>query len=291
MKPTVTEPEKVPLSSARAMRFAMTRAADQAYGMPVTVDDVTEQQLALDDLVQELLPEAMIVALERNKSTIGCLTVDPQLRSALIEFQATGKVSEMSATERPITGTDMLLSAPLTSYFLTKSEEAALGSDLQSWVEGVTTGHRFESPRGVGLALADGGYRVLTLTVGLAGERKGTVKLVLPDTGGATDICAPVPEDTSWAEDLESAVLAAPAALTAELTKITLSIGQVERLDVGQVFPLFGATVGSVRLISANRFEVCSARLGQSMGKRAVRVGPNLGLALSDMPKVQALAG
>lgn len=269
----------------------MTRAADQAYGMPVTVDEVTEQLLPLDEMIKGLSPDAMIVALDRDKTCVGCLMVDPQMRSAVIEYQTTGTVLNQPSADRPITGTDMLLAAPLTSFFLSKSSEATLGSELQTWVSDVATGNRFESPRSAGLALADGRYRVLQLTIGLAGDRKGAVTLALPDLGDAAGPTSEPLANSNWAEKFEAAVMGAPAALNAELTKLTLSIGQVEALQPGQVFPLFGATVGSVRLFSANRFEVCSAKLGQSMGKRAVRVGTNMGLALGDLPPTKALAG
>ncbi len=283
-QPDDRQPEQVPLSSARAMRLAMTRAADESMDMVVSVDDVSEQIIPLDDLVQGLAADSLILAMDRAGSAIGCFVMDPQMRSAVIEHQTTGSVLTQPSEDRPITGADMLLTSPLCGHFLTQGGLATRGSELHDWIDGVSVGRRFANPRAVGLALPDGGYRLLTLTIGLGGDRKGAVRLALPDIASGGVVADPGVQDNDWASAFEATVLKAPAALEAELTRMSLSIAQVTNLTVGQVFPLYGATVGSVQLRATDKSVVCKARLGQSTGKRAVRVSPNFGAAMSDLP-------
>ena len=282
------EPEKVPLSSARALRFAMTRGADVSIGMAVSVEDVEEMAVTLDDLIKELPHEALIMALVRGRDAVGCLALDQELRSAVIEHQTTGRILPAGADARPITGTDMLLTAPLTGHFLTQACAATAGSELEDWIGNVSTGQRFQSPRAAGLGLTDGAYKLLKLSIGLGEDRRGHLYLSLPDIAQPAVPSKAHKTESKWSERLEKAVMAAPASLKAELAHLTLSIAQVRALSVGQVLPLYGASVGSVKLLAPNGVTVCSAKLGQSMGKRAVRVQPDYGLALADIPQPAA---
>ena len=51
-----------------------------------------------------------------------------------------------------------------------------------------------------------------------------------------------------------------------------MPIAQAQTLRVGQVLPLSGCTVHSVRMVSADGRDVGAAKLGQSGGMRAIRI-------------------
>jgi len=65
---------------------------------------------------------------------------------------------------------------------------------------------------------------------------------------------------------------------------------QAENLAVGQVIPLPGCTVSSVKLLARDGRKVATARLGQSGGMRAVRVEAAPHLQMEDMDNLGAAA-
>ena len=64
-------------------------------------------------------------------------------------------------------------------------------------------------------------------------------------------------------------VSAAPASLDALLHRFKMHIGAAQSLEVGQVLPLPGCTVNSVRLLAPDGKVVAQAKLGQVGGMRA----------------------
>jgi len=83
----------VPLTSTRALRLAVTRAADRSLGMTLTVAKVTEDLKPLDTMMVTLPDEMSFVRLERGGVLVGLIALDVQLRAAANEVQTMGKVS------------------------------------------------------------------------------------------------------------------------------------------------------------------------------------------------------
>ena len=83
---------------------------------------------------------------------------------------------------------------------------------------------------------------------------------------------------------MHASVSAAPATLDAVLYTMKLSLKQIDNLSAGQILPLYGATVGSVRLFAPDSTLVGTARLGQSGGMRAVRIEPPPDADMRDIP-------
>jgi flagellar motor switch protein FliM len=96
--------------------------------------------------------------------------------------------------------------------------------------------------------------------------------IFLPNHQSATVSTPEIMIDGTWDRRMYAAVSQAPAALQAVLHKMHLTLGYVDGLQVGDVLPLSGATVGSVRLFAPDDVMVGKARLGQSAGMRAVRI-------------------
>lgn len=281
----------VPLTSSRALRVAMTRAADKSLGLSLTVSSVSETPLALDHLIQELPPENMYIALTRHGITVGILGIDAQIRAAAIEMQTMGKLSSQSPKERPHTKTDLMLIMPFCLSLMEELLETTSGSELEGWADDIVLGAAFESPRAAGLVLEDAEFRVMKLSIDLSvGERQAEVLLALPNNQQAVKAEVVSPLDQSWGAKMYSSVSAAPTTLTAVLHKMSLPLGQVDALKVGQVLPLYGATVGSVQLFAPDGVFVTEARLGQSGGKRAVRIEAAQDLAMRDLPAPKARA-
>ena len=275
----------VPLTSSRALRLAVTRAADRALGMTLTVVQVAEEIQPLDAMITGLAADMSYVRLERGGVLSGMVAMDVQLRAATIEMQTIGHVSKKNAPDRPHTGTDMMLAAPLFEKVLSLLPQTTQGSDLEGWADDVQLADPFGNLRAAGLAMSDLDYRVMRVTVDLLPDtRQGTLIIALPNHQTSLVAAPEVSIDGTWGKRMHAKVSDAPAVLRAVLHQMELPLGQVNALKVGSILPLYGATVGSVRLFAADETVVGTARLGQSGGMRAVRIQPPPQADLNDIP-------
>ena len=275
----------VPLTSSRALRVAMTRAADKALGLSLSVTRVGEETLQLEVVIETLPNDYLYAGLLRLGEVTGFIGLDAQMRAAVIEMQTIGSLSKSPQIERSPTTTDMVLAAPVCEMLLKLLHETTAGSDLDGWVDDVSLGDPFDSLRSVGLALEDADYRLMRLTIDLdVGERLGEIILALPNHTSQPIVPETDLGDSGWDIKMNRAVINAPATLDAILCRTKLTIGQVNTLQVGDVLPLYGATVSSVRLFAPEGVEVGSARLGQSGGLRAVRLETPVATVMRDIP-------
>ena len=275
----------VPLTSSRALRVAMTRAADKALGLSLSVTSVGEETLQLEAVIEALPNDYLYAGLLRLGEVTGFIGLDAQMRAAVIEMQTIGSLSKSPQLERSPTTTDMVLAAPVCEMLLKLLPETTAGSDLDGWVDDVSLGDPFDNLRSVGLALEDADYRLMRLTIDLAvGERLGEIILALPNHTSQPIVPEKDLGDSGWDVKMNRAVTNAPATLDAILCRTKFSIGQVNTLQVGYVLPLYGATVSSVRLFAPEGVEVGSARLGQSGGLRAVRLETPVAAVMRDIP-------
>ena len=282
-------PVDVPLTSSRALRVALTRAADRALNMTVTVAGAREEFHALDPMIEGLPDGLSYFRLERAGALVGLMGIDVQLRAATIEMQTMGRIAEQIAPDRPHTGTDMMLTQPLCAQVLQQLPATTQGSDLEGWADAVVLGDTFENLRAAGLALLDADYRVMRVDVNLVpNTRQGLMIIAIPHQRG-TVTPLPAATDDTWDEQMYETVSAAPAALRAVLHRMNLPIGRVNALQVGDVLPLYGATVGSVRLYAPDEVFVAPARLGQSAGMRAIRIQAAPDADLREMPPPKAV--
>jgi flagellar motor switch protein FliM len=278
----------VPLTSSRALRLAMTRAADKALGLSLSVTSVGEETLQLEAVIETLPNDYLYSGLLRLGEVTGFIGLDAQMRAAVIEMQTIGSLSKSPQIARSPTTTDMVLAAPVCEMLLKLLPETTAGSDLDGWVDDVSLGDPFDSLRSVGLALEDADYRLMRLTIDLdVGERLGEIILALPNHTSQPIVPETDLGDSGWDIKMNRAVINAPATLDAILCRMKLTIGQVNTLQVGDVLPLYGATVSSVRLFAPEGVEVGSARLGQSGGLRAVRLETPVATVMRDIPPLK----
>lgn len=276
--------QEVPLTSSRAVRVAITRAADLAHGMAISVEGLQETVVGHDGLSDAIDSDWLMLALRRDGALVGLIAADQELRSAVIELQTTGRIAQAAGEERPATNTDAMLMTPLLATILKLLGETTQRTDLDGWVTGVKVDTRVPSARSAGLSMADCDYRVIRLTVNLSeGDRQGAMALLLP-AGAETKIEVINPAQTiPWNPGFQKAVSAAPACLTAELHKLSLPLSTVDNLQVGQLLPLPGCTIASVKLKDANGRTAAEARLGQFAGMRAVRLMRGYSIEMTDM--------
>jgi flagellar motor switch protein FliM len=249
----------------------MTRAADRAAGLAVTVLGVIDETLGTDSLVGQLSDGLLLCALQRGPGIVGLCALDLELRSALIEMQTMRRLAAAAATPRVATAADLSLCRPLIDALLSGLSGAAPGTDLAGWADGAVSGPAWPDLRAVALQLPDASYRAIRLSLDLgAGERTGELILALPQK-----VAAPAKAEITrpgWSDSLVSAVGAAPAELVAILHRLRLPLAEIEGFAVGQVLRLDGTSISAVRLETLSGRAVATARLGQVGGMRAVRI-------------------
>ncbi|EBA10623.1 FliM/FliN family flagellar motor switch protein [Roseobacter sp. CCS2] len=281
-----------PLTSSRAVRLALTKAANDTVGLVLTVQSVAEEVTSLDDMLGTLADELMLVALERDGGLAGLIALDMEMRAAVLEMETMGAVLAHPAEARAPTLTDKTLCDPLLQAFLSAFPLAVLDTPLEGWMDSVVLGHKIESTRAAGLVLADRDYRIVRLSVDLGvAERQAELVIVLPVVQHA-----PEPETTpetffDWDSDFQDRVSDAPARLDALLHRFPISLATAQGLQVGSVLPLPGCTVNSVRLLSPDGHEVAQAKLGQIGGYRAVRLEAAPAPQLIELPGTTADVG
>ncbi len=282
----------VPLTATKAVKLAVTRAAQTSVALTLSVGNVREEILELDGLLAALPDDRLIVGVGQGNVTRGVVVCDAAMCAAAVEVQTTGKISANAGEPRPITRADATLIEPFLQGLLSELAATTKQTALDGWTDDAALLTRLESARATGFVLADEVYRLIRVSVEmLGGERQAEVMLALPPQASV-----PIPRKQvepprgNWAEDFPKAVLEAPACLNAVLHRFDLPLHVATRLQVGQLLPLHGCTVDTVRLMAPGGMRVAKARLGQVAGQVAVRVedGPKLDLsALPPQPVVR----
>ncbi|SDE03729.1 FliM/FliN family flagellar motor C-terminal domain-containing protein [Limimaricola pyoseonensis] len=261
------------------LRRAVARAADRAAALPASLRDTPEpRELSLDRLLAELEEAPLLFAIERDGTAVGLAALDHGLGAALVEAQTLGRLSATAAPPRPLSGTDAALARGFPDALL--RELARSGDEhLSGWGDGLALAARWRDARAAAMGLAPGGYRCLRLSLdlGLSGRAGELVLAQRAAPGGA----APAAD---WRAAFREAVLPAPAALTAVLTRIAIPLDRLEAMAPGQMLPLAGADLGEVRLEGGGGAVVARARLGQINGNRAVRLEPRPAIDLGPLP-------
>jgi len=273
-----------PLTSSRAVRLALTKAANDTVGLILTVQSVAEETTDLDDMLGSLSDDLMLVGLWRADHLVGVIALDMEMRAAVLEMETMGAVLAQPAENRVPTRTDKMLCDPLVAAFLSAFPTAVAGTVLDGWIDGVTSGDRVESVRAAGLVLSDCAYRIVRLCVDLGvADRQAQVVMVLPVVKDVVETVAEPHETADWDATFQDAVSNAPACLTALLHRFPVSLATAQGLQVGSVLSLPGCTVNSVRLLSPDGKGVAQAKLGQVGGYRAIRLEVAPALQLTDI--------
>ena len=276
------------VTPARALRLSLTRAVEGAAGLKVTVLSVSEAPGVLDDVVAAVGTEDLVLGLNGAGGLLGVAVLDRELRSAFVEAQTMGRLSTMPAPDRPVSVADAALATPVVDAFLVELSMAAGPTALDGWTTEVSAGARVDGARGTGLKLAENTYRIATMTVDLGiADREGRLTVALPMSRAPL---AEKPNKAEWSVEMEKAVLASSASLRAVLHRLDLPLDRAESLNVGDVLPLGGASLGALRLEAEGGLLAGHARLGQVHGMKAVRVGPPAPPEMIETPSLPTAA-
>jgi flagellar motor switch protein FliM len=259
----------------RLWTLALARAAQVEMGVALRLVSFAMERRTIGELI-EMLPEpALICALDEGAGeATGVAVIDAGLMAGMVEALTTGTISvtERSAARRA-TRTDAALLAPVLEHALAGFEAAAIEADLPEWARGFRFAATVDGGRGLSLLLDDMPYRLLIAEVELAGgARSGRFLLALPDGRGAMQgLVKPAP-DGRFSQDLAAQVGGAEVRLEAVLMRLSLTLGTVMALQVGQDLMLPRAEIGRIGMEGLDGRKVAVGRLGRQGSLRAVRL-------------------
>ena len=287
--PQTDEVAQSPLTTSRAVRMAMRKAAHETLGLVVSVTEVEETVQPLDDMLAGLADELMMVALRRQSRDVGLIALDMQMRAAVVELQTAGQVSERAPDIRVATSTDKQMNDPLLQAFLQDLSLSVAGTEFEGWLDGLSHHDIVRDIRAAALLLEDRDYRILRMNVDLGVEgRAGSVVIALPLSSVVVPPEAPIPAKVAWNPAFHQSVSIAPSVFDVELHRFRISLAEAEALQVGQVLPLPGCTVSSARLVALDGKVTLPAKLGQIGGKRAVRIEQAPSETMADLAAIPA---
>ncbi len=267
------DPPPAALSPTRALRIALTRAAETASGLAVTALGAAEEEAPLADLLARVGDDWLLLRLE-GPTGPGLAALDIALLLAVVENQTCGSLSVREPESRLPTAADAALAEPLVAAFLEEFSLLATGTALEGWTDACVIGPRLANRRALGLFLPEADFRVASVSCWMgAGERQGAFLLALPS--------APLPEvgeramrAVEWGQALAQSVLMAELPLETVLHRLRMPLSDIAALAPGQLLALPGVRVTGVRLETADGRLVGTGRLGQSAGMRALRIEP-----------------
>lgn len=258
----------------RVVALSVARAGQDELGTPMRLSRLRQDRRVLAEVV-ETLPEPALILVLDDKAGEGLATavIDAALMAGMVEALTTGTVTPGEGPARRATRTDAALLAPVIDRMMSALEVAAGEVGLVALARGFRFASVAEGGRALSLLLEDGVYRLLAAEVDLAaGARQGQLWLALPEARPA--VMPQVADSASlrFRADLQAQVEGAQVRLEAVLHRLTLSLGQVMALQVGQTLALPRADVARIAVEGLDRRPVATARLGRHGSMRALRL-------------------
>ncbi len=272
------EPNPALMTPAKALRIAVSKAAEEQLSLAATVLEVKEEKRALEPFLETLAAEEeegapLLIVLQGEEGALGVAIPDEQLVAAVIEIQTMGRVLPAQAAPRALTATDAAMCSGFLDRLLTIFSRALSAETEVRWASGYQFARRAENARLLGLMLEDVPYRVFRLSVDLGvGAKQGRLRLVFPVKPAAGKPAKAGGSGKSWHEALEDQVMESHAMVEAILHRMFLTLAELRRLKTGDILQIPLWSVGNVSLESAPKQRLARVRLGQQNGMRAVRL-------------------
>lgn len=271
---SATEPKAPLVTPERLWTRSVTYALTRRFGMPVAVPRA-ECQPIMPETCASLVEEGMMFVLLDGPAGYGLALVEPEVTVALTEQQTLGRVGRRPVARRAPTLTDASMMAEPLDQIFRMHEGMAAELPSPRPVSGFRYATRIVEAREFVLHLDDSvhDHWTIEMTLGEGGARTGVLHLVLPREAPVEEGCKDVAgAKETWSRKMEARVLWSEFAVTAELGRLTLPAASIRKLKAGDTLTLPRSTIGAVRLVGPNGSKVFAGRLGQSAGRKAVRI-------------------
>ena len=282
------------MTPAKALRIALSKAAEEGLTLAATVLGVEEKRLARDPFLETIEDDRLLLVLEGPEGAKGLVVPDPEFLAAIIEVQTLGRVMSAPAAPRAPTAIDAAICHDFLDLALGKFAQELAELPAARWAGGYRYGLQVANTRLLGLMLEDVPYRVFRISLDLAsGTRRGTLVLALP-IRPLINADGSVGQDRGavWRHAMKARVMDSETQLHAVLQRLTMPLDQVCRLKVGELLTMPLSVVANVSLETTETEgeiqALAGGRLGQRNGFRAVCVsgvksaGSDSGRAMSD---------
>ena len=279
----------------RAWRVAFARAAREQLKLPLDIGKLTISQLSLSELLEMPAEQSLLLMLEGPGDALGVMALSPALMTAMVEFQTIGRLAPMSAPARKPTRTDAAMIVPTLDAALSWLEVGLRDQADLVWAGGFRYAAYLDEPRSLGLLLDEGEFHLLRAEIGIPATPDLPVTSGSPATPSLTAIqsqaelllalpvatrglrSAALPERIDATAPDFTAALAeqvgeANSVLDAVLTRLSLTLGEVSELAVGQVLALPNAALERISFDGRDGRTLAEGKLGQNRGMRAVRL-------------------
>lgn len=265
------------MSLQKAMRLTLAKVADDLFGMAMATLAVRLEERAGGGLDGLFDPAALMMLLDGPNGQRGAVSFDSALVGGLIQQQTMGQVlADPGGSPRVLTATDAAICVPFLDALLARSATLPEVPEERQWLEGYQFGARAEDPRLVLMALEAPAYRIMHVSIDIAGGlRQGQMTLCLPLGSAAGS----PPMDPQAGEEAKPApkllmdnVLALNADLNIALARLKLPLRDLGAWKAGDVLPLPGSRFETVSVLTMAGRSVATGALGQVAGQRAVRL-------------------
>ncbi|MFC3058105.1 FliM/FliN family flagellar motor switch protein [Paenirhodobacter populi] len=265
----------------RAIGLAIAKAARDRLDLEIDVRSLTERRASLAELPELIENMSLLLLIEGPAEAMGLVVLPGPTLSAIVEVQTTGRIARNPPPPRKPTRMDAAMTVDLVDAVLAGIETELARSGEAVWASGFRYASYLDDIRSIGLLMEDVSYRVWTmrLAIGPQAVREGGLLWIVPEQGRAKPAlppqrpaAAPVPpDDATWAQHLEQAVMGSQAALDAVLHRVSMPLSAVMALRPGVDIPLPPDALARLQLEADGR-AVATVRLGQRRGLRAVRL-------------------
>ena len=258
-------------TALRALRLGLARAARDEFGLPIAIIGATQARAGQEQLGDHVDEERMLLLLDGPMGATGAICVDRSSLAALTQQQTMGRVTDADPGDRPFTGTDAAMMAPLVDALIKRSTDLCDFEPDKKCLEGFRFGAMTANLRSLTLAVDAEKFRIFELQLDFAaGVRQGAMTLVLPDEVEAAQ--KDVTSEPAVSEKMERAMGGATAEFKVVIAPLKLSLKELNELKPDDLVPLVDPRMKAVELLSIEGKKIATAHLGQAGGWKAVRV-------------------
>ena len=269
------------VSTAKAARLSLARAADKAFELPMRVNAIRQSRLDLADVVESLEEEWAIYPLVNDDGSIGVMSFDPAYVIAFMERQTKGSVNPSDEEARPLTRTDKALVGTFLEVFFNLFDDSLLGAPTAYWTRGYRAEDAVHSRHLMVLLLDASEYRGFDISCEVSGlDRSISMRLFLPikekqptlaEANKAKKKNRP-DKDQIGNKTMRGAALAATVELDTIMRKVTMPLSQLNTLKAGELVRLPQNAAAQAQLVDHSGQTSRAVNLGQLHGMRAVRL-------------------
>ena len=259
----ITEPS--PPEAPNAQDRALAQVLGQGLGLALSDLNSRQGQASCAELLELIDPEGLALLLTLADGRVGVIALSRAGALALSEVSTLGTPAPRPPASRPPTAVDSTLIEPLLRKFLR----------LSNSLEGEVALRMVEDHRLLSVALDEGGYHLYRSEGTMSRDGRARDIALL----WALPLATPAPPEINradpvldWDDQLQRAVMAAPADLRAVLAVLHKPLSEVMEMGEGTLLDLPLSLLEEVRLETLDRGLCATGRLGQARGMRALRL-------------------